>query len=381
MQKEKQKILVDCQILQSKSSGRGYGSYAYRLLDELVVNSEIELMILLNSNGLTGANQVITNYAKKNNLAIYILDFPKIRKFEISEKRLLNAKRNYSLLVNSIKPDVLFILAPLAFPHEQVSTTYVLNKRIRRVCVYYDNFQIQDLRFQTRVVKNEVRKQYQNLDKYDLIISISDFSSLQLSRDFPSARIKTYHLKINLKKNLSEKDLMLSIVGSSRHKNLKGLRSSFMKYALNVVGPIPLVVIGVNPRNKLKGLILRIWYHLPMKEVYRVTNNQLENLYMRSKFVIIPSIKEGLSLPYFEALEYGAIPISSKDIPATNILNDDRFIYEPTNKSSLLKTIMNLDAIMRENKIQIHDKISNVISEYNSRRVSIDKILNSDLNE
>ena len=80
-----------------------------------------------------------------------------------------------------------------------------------------------------------------------------------------------------------------------------------------------------------------------------VEDKQLNELYNSSKYVLLPSMAEGLGLPMIEAMICGAIPITCSDNLTAKEFSPAKFICEP-NVKSLLDKIEELEKDYKNNR-------------------------------
>jgi len=103
-------------------------------------------------------------------------------------------------------------------------------------------------------------------------------------------------------------------------------------------------------------------------------------MYNSSKYVLLPSLAEGLGLPMIEGMICGAIPITCSDNLTAREFSPLEFICEP-NAQSLIKKIEELDKdynnkrkialeFGKKYKIQFDKKTiaKNIINIFNSRK-------------
>ena len=74
-----------------------------------------------------------------------------------------------------------------------------------------------------------------------------------------------------------------------------------------------------------------------------VSDKELNKLYNSSKYVLLPSMAEGIGLPMIEGMICGCIPITCSDNETAKEFSPPDFICEP-NSQSIVKKIENLNA-------------------------------------
>ncbi len=110
-----------------------------------------------------------------------------------------------------------------------------------------------------------------------------------------------------------------------------------------------------------------------------IKDEELNNVYNSSRYVLLPSIAEGLGLPMIEGMICGAIPITCSDNLTAKEFSPQNFICEP-DPFAMVKKIEELDKKYEENrklalelgkkyKVQFDKKniAKNIIDIFNSR--------------
>jgi glycosyltransferase involved in cell wall biosynthesis len=368
---KKERILIDCQILQGKSRNRGFGNYAYRILNDLLTTEEFEIEILLSSNGLPRNSLEIIKFARDNSIEIYTFNAPVLVPFEYSQHKIFEAEKSYQIAIEKISPEYLFVLAPMALLHEQIICLDFKSKNIKKIGIYYDRIAVDIIEAKNHLNLTELDliKKFVELPKFDLLFAISTQSKSELTSICPNNKVITHRLKIEpIQKYLSGSGI-LSIVNMGIHKKLPELVESYEAYRISSPNIRTLTVTGVpftKRMLKTKSHVLEnVKFH------GKVSIKKLVRLYSESLFVITPSMREGLGLPVIEAIERGCIPIYSSSIPAAEFLENNLFEFDPNVVGSLADTLNKIESMNAINPLKVNSIIQESILEYNSKFESI----------
>ena len=366
-------ILVDCQILQSKSRVKGFGNYGYRVLDQLILDHEVEVSLLISTNGTFGNTLEIVRYGKKHSLKIYVFNPPLIKRYEINAKRLERANQVYVSRINSICPDHLLVLAPLALSHEQTCSLKGLKENIKTAGFFYDWFTPE--RFQSEFNKDTQRKmqnQHQQLQDFHHVIAISEYAKNEFLTKHPNSVVSIYYLPISKKFKLKQGELILTISGRSKHKNLNNLLNAYSIFQKDNITESKLYVIGAR-KKKLWGLedvkSKRVRYYP------KISRKKMKQILGQCSIIVIPSYAEGLGLPAIEGLENGLLPLCSKRIATAEIISMIKFQFDPNVPHEISQVL----ASARKQILHKHDTaqadIDRMIDSHNSKVVLLRELL------
>lgn len=124
----------------------------------------------------------------------------------------------------------------------------------------------------------------------------------------------------------TRRDIALTVGNRMPHKNVEMV---FAAYAGLAAAERPrLVVTGGTAGDPLHALADRVGISDDVEFVGWVSDAELEGLYARSAFVLVPSRFEGFGLPVLEAMSSGAAVICS-DIPALREVAGDAAVFVP----------------------------------------------------
>ena len=367
----KERILVDCQILQGKSRNRGFGNYAYRILNDLLTTEEFKIEILLNSNGLPRNNLEIIKFARDNSIEIHAFSAPILLPFEYSQHKIFAAEKSYQSVIEKISPDYLFVLAPMALLHEQILCLDFKDKNIKKIGIYYDRISVDIVRAKNHLNLTEIDliKKFVKLPKFDLLFAISSQSERELSSIYPTTNVVMHHLKIEQIQKFLSGSGILSIVNMGRHKKLSDLVESYEVYRISSPINRSITITGVPFKKRFRKIESHVLRNIKFHG--KVSIKKLDKLYSESLFVVIPSIKEGLGLPVIEAIERGCIPIYSSSIPAAEFLENNLFEFNPNDVGSLANTLNKIEVMISVNPLKVSNILQESILKHNTKFESI----------
>jgi hypothetical protein len=368
---KRERLLVDGQILQGKSRKRGFGNYAYRILNDLLASKDFEIEVLLNSSGSLRNTREIMEFTREKSLKTHVFDAPILITHEYSQKRISRAQKKYADVIDQICPDYLFVLTPMAILHEQILNLDFKNSKIKKIGIYYDRISIDRINAKEVLSLSDLDliRKFNELPKFDLLFAISAQGKNEINSVYPATKVITHRLRIEQCQNYLNGDQMLSVVNSGNHKKLKELVKNYEDYVFSSPIKRPMTVIGVSPL-KLLGQV-KLNFTEGMKFYSSVSVKKMSALYAESLFVIVPSLKEGLGLPVIEALERGCIPLYSPTIPAAEILNNELFEFNPDTPFSLTNALGRVEALLATNSLEVNQSLQKAISEYNKKVVGI----------
>jgi len=216
------------------------------------------------------------------------------------------------------------------------------------------------------------------------IISISNYTKEQILRFYPKldeSKIKVIHhgislnIDLNKTKNTQKENFLLFVGDRGGYKNFYRLIRAI---SLLKSKDFKLICVGkefnINERLYIKFLNLEN----QIINVGRITDSELEDLYMKAKAYISPSIIEGFGLPLLEAMKY-LTPMIISDIPIyKEIVEDYALYFNPLDENNIAETIdyaFNNEHLLLLNatnalslikKYSLENMISETISLYNS---------------
>jgi hypothetical protein len=366
-------ILVDCQILQSKSRVKGFGNYGYRVLDHLISDDEVEVSLLISTNGTFGNTLELVRYGKRHSLKMHVFNPPLIKRYEINTKRLERANQAYVNSVNSIFPEYLLVLAPLALSHEQTCSLKGLKENIRTIGFFYDWFTPRSV--QTNFNKDSQhnsQNQYVQLQDFHHVIAISEYAKNEYQVKYPNSVVSIYHLPITKEFQLKKGESILAISGKSKHKNLNNLLNAYSIFLRDNITDSKLHVIGVRHKNllRLKDVKVKRVRFYP-----RISSKKMKEILGQCSIIVIPSHAEGLGLPAIEGLEKGLLPICSKRIATAEIILMTKFQFDPNVPHEISQVL----ASARKQILYQYDSaqadIDRMIAIHNSRVVLLRELL------
>jgi glycosyltransferase involved in cell wall biosynthesis len=221
-------------------------------------------------------------------------------------------------LLHKWEPD--FFLAPYN------TAPLLIPKRTRLILVLHDLILLE--RFDVSGARQRITNRYRSwlipkaVSRAHTILTVSSFTEQQITSRFPAARVQVIPCSIdgswlvgNDARRLDERNNSILVVTSDvPHKNPRRALEAYAAFVAKVDR-------ATAPRLRLVGLsgsekafrqyaaLLQI-ADLVDIEPY-VTESELQNLYRRSRAVLVPSLMEGFGIPVLEAMASGTPVIAS----------------------------------------------------------------------
>lgn len=138
-----------------------------------------------------------------------------------------------------------------------------------------------------------------------------------------------------------QKTLTVAFVGRMTHQKRPGLLAAQMralaKWAVAKDIKIAFEIVGEGPHlNPLKALVSR--YNLTALTKFHEANSDVRAVLEASDILLLPSSNEGLALVCYEAIEHGAIPITS-DVGAQSELIPEALLTDANPLKALSRTV------------------------------------------
>jgi glycosyltransferase involved in cell wall biosynthesis len=203
----------------------------------------------------------------------------------------------------------------------------LLPKRTRLILVLHDLILLE--RFDVRSFRQRVNNAYRRflipkaVSRAQIVLTVSSYSKRRITERFPSARVKIIPCSIPQSWFVEEKvrsldereNCILAVTGGAPHKNPNGALEGYAAYVaklgrataprLHLVG---LSDVAAAFRRRAQALQIGDLVHI---EPY-LSESQLQDLYRRSRAVLVPSFMEGFGIPVLEAMASGT-PVFASD--------------------------------------------------------------------
>lgn len=199
------------------------------------------------------------------------------------------------------------------------------------------------------------RKMGQILDKYDLILAVSDYTRRELIRVYPHVDVNKIHVcyqalpeKIKFlpdlncqlsflrQLNLHSKRYLLHVGSLIPRKNQKNLIKAFLKSETE----LPLIMVGKKGKYLDKELMKLIKTNFPrVIWLNHIPDKQLNILYHHASAFLFPSFYEGFGIPILEAF-YHQCPIMASSTSALPEVAGEAALYvDPHSIEEMSNTI------------------------------------------
>jgi glycosyltransferase involved in cell wall biosynthesis len=198
--------------------------------------------------------------------------------------------------------------------------------------------------------RNWLRKRVINfvLRNTNLILTQTRSIRRELLNHYPSLKIEVIPNGVELSKEIASGRNILFV---GRLHKVKGLEYLFM--ALKKIKKYPpLLIVGEGQENKE---LKRISHGSNIQFVGAVSHSDVKKLMLKSKFLVLPSLSEGLPNVILEAMSVGLPVVATKvgGIPDIVEHGETAFLVEPKNPNKLSKYIK---ILLRDKKL--HKKMS-----------------------
>jgi len=112
---------------------------------------------------------------------------------------------------------------------------------------------------------------------------------------------------------------ILHVGGNQWYKNRIGVVKIYDAWCLKYNNPLPLVLIGVTPSEKLKKAIEVSAYKDSIYTFDQITDEYISAAYSGAIVLLYPSIAEGFGWPIAEAMQAGCPVITTNEAPMTEV--------------------------------------------------------------
>jgi glycosyltransferase involved in cell wall biosynthesis len=210
------------------------------------------------------------------------------------------------------------------------------------------------------------RKRVQNdLDRSDLVLTISKFSKKQILRNFKvDARLVVIYYAPTVQKSSgyvtapskSYHDYFLYVGGYHKRKGIESMLKIFIELHEREKLQSKLLLVG-NARYyyppELKKLLNQGQRKNAVAELGYVPDSVLANLYANAKALIYPSKFEGFGLPPLEAMALGCPVITTKCTAIPEICGDAVYYIDPENEEAFRSSLIDV-----EKNLELRDKLA-----------------------
>jgi glycosyltransferase involved in cell wall biosynthesis len=244
----------------------------------------------------------------------------------------------------------------------------VIPKRTRLILVLHDLILLE--RFAGTGLRKRANDEYRRLlipkavSRAHMVLTVSAYSERQIANRFPAAQVKVIPCSItrswfvggNAMRLDGRENCILAVTGNVPHKNpnraLEGYAAFVTKADRSTVPRLRLVGLSDSIevfRSRADALHIGDLVHI---EPY-LSENQLQDLYRRSRAVLVPSLMEGFGIPVLEAMASGTPVISSDATSLPEVGGPAAAYFNPTDVEGMAATL--------ERVLSDKDRLQNMI--------------------
>jgi glycosyltransferase involved in cell wall biosynthesis len=230
----------------------------------------------------------------------------------------------------------------------------VIPKRTRLILVLHDLILLE--RFDGTNLRKRVNDEYRRflvpkaVSRAHVVLTVSSYSRRQITDRFPSAQVKVIPCSIarswfvgrSARKLDERENCVLAVTGNVPHKNpnraLEGYAAFVAKVDRSTAPHLRLVGLsdsGEAFRSRANALQIGDLVH---SEPY-LTESQLQDLYRRSRAVLVPSLMEGFGIPVLEAMASGTPVIASDATSLPEVGGPAAAYFNPTDVAGMAATL------------------------------------------
>lgn len=152
---------------------------------------------------------------------------------------------------------------------------------------------------------------------------------------------------VRIKEKLGQNDFILHVGGNQWYKNRAGVIELYEAWAASVEKPIPLLMIGAQPTEKLKlaGSKVKAGQVL---FVSGLSDSEVHAAYCRASLLLFPSLAEGFGWPIAEAMACGTSVLTTGEAPMNEVGGDAAFYIRRRPNSDVAAWIEEGAAMIRK---------------------------------
>ncbi len=230
----------------------------------------------------------------------------------------------------------------------------VIPKRTRLILVLHDLILFE--RFDGTALRKRVNDECRRLlvpkavSRAHVVLTVSSYSKRQITERFPSAHVKVIPCSIapswfvgrSARRLDDRENCLLAVTGNVPHKNpdraLEGYAAFVAKGDRSTAPHLRLVGLSDSAETfRRRAEVLRI-SDLVHIEPY-LTESQLQDLYRRSRAVLVPSLMEGFGIPVLEAMASGTPVIASDATSLPEVGGPAAAYFNPTDVEGMASTL------------------------------------------
>jgi glycosyltransferase involved in cell wall biosynthesis len=346
------RLLVDAQSVQSSSSLRGIGRYTLCLLRALVQEAGAHRVEVLLNGGddrarLLRARTALELFLPANRIHVFDADWP--WQHPDGKPRRPAAEAAYAAAVASLRPDAVLVASVFEGDRENVLSLTGAPDDPPTAALLYDLIPASDPgTYLLGPGSNDYWRRFAQLQRADLLLSISDYSAAQ-ARDllqaqcpptvtvwggpYPSGDFPTFESQHDEHVDLQVPErFLLAVGGDHPRKNLDRLVQAWGRVPRSVRAGTSLVIAcGLNRGTVRRLRRLARGAGLSSGELLltgRVSESRLAELYAHALAFVFPSTEEGLGMPPIEAMAAGCPTLLSRSSSLIELSADAQSFFD-----------------------------------------------------
>jgi glycosyltransferase involved in cell wall biosynthesis len=230
----------------------------------------------------------------------------------------------------------------------------VIPKRAKLILVLHDLILLE--RFGAPSLRRRMNNQFRRflipkaVSRAHIVLTVSSYSRQQIMQHFPGARVEVIPCSIDrswfagrdVRKLEERENYILAVTGNVPHKNphraLEGYAAFVAQSDRSKVPHLRLVGLSDSVeefRRRAKALQIAGLVHI---EPY-LSESQLQDLYRRSRAVLVPSLMEGFGIPVLEAMASGTPVIASNATSLPEVGGPAPAYFDPTDVAAMAATL------------------------------------------
>lgn len=364
------RLIVDCQILQTKAFDRGMGKYTLSLLKEFIrKQNHYDRVELLFSDGLDSSAERMSLIEKfLGSYEKIILSLPTDISNEINAKYELATEKINDYIESTAKSGEhtdFLITSPFFVDFPAVFPT---GENIGKYAVIYDIIP-QKIWHLLRIFPDDIYfKHFNILFDADKLFTISEAVKDDLASivGIDEDRIQSIDggpfgkLPNNkLKKIELEKPFIIYPSAPIVHKNNERAVRAFDKFNRLNGNKYTLYITSTfndSYQEELKSISNNIRF------TGNISDEELAYAYTKADVLFFPSLSEGLGMPVLEAVQYG-VPVACSNIPVLAEISDKAFYqFNPTSEEDIVHKLT--ESTLRKRWDQKHSAYKHVMKKY-----------------
>jgi glycosyltransferase involved in cell wall biosynthesis len=342
------KYVFDGQTFQTLTRQRGIGMYSANFLAAICKKYSQHAFGIILTN-IVDQKEISNAITTLQELELENLDVIVIDVFDKAEKvSFKTAQQNLHNKLEEIGCSLVLCLSTFENPKQVIPVPK--SSEYKRVGILYDLIPriLPELLLFSKENKQRYAWLLQNLQGFDLLLSISGESKkswidCNLSK-IPievigggsrfQSNIQTHPFSFDMRFGI------LAVGAEQKHKNLDLLLAAYLMLDEKLQQTHNLILVGIRSKGEKKRLMkLANQAHGAVIIPDYLDDRELQDLYLNSRILVMPSLIEGLSLPILEAWEFGLLAIGSRGTVAEELIQDTELLFDPKSAEDLRRLL------------------------------------------